>query len=74
MHDDPADLAHAYHEPLDELDEPGVIDLWQESWSVWGWTPVILGHVDAMRWGSIDGYLRVVGRLPTVNPRPRDGL
>jgi len=64
----PVNVVYAYHELCDGFDNQGVIDLWKESWSAWGWTPVILGPADAMRYASIEGYLRAVEKLPTMNP------
>lgn len=38
---------YTYHEPVQGLEDPPLLDLWDSSWRRFGFTPVVLGRADA---------------------------
>ena len=56
------DPRHSHSAQLD------LINLWKESWSKYGWNPIVLGMDDIKKDDFFWKYYNVVSKLPTHNP------
>ena len=57
-----------YYDDFKNRKDP-LIDLWRESWSKHGWTPVVLTPEDVKPHPNHAAFVEAVARLPTVNNR-----
>lgn len=58
---------HCYHSPIPNSGAEAIIELWRESWSKFGWTPVVLTDADACKLPFYEALKFKSRMLPTVN-------